>query len=189
MKTLTYGVRSSGNQARTGVHLVAEKSKEEFREAHKVLTEQIYVDDILPSGKESLDECFSLADQLIVVSSRGGLKLKPFAFTSVPPDKSISADGVNVMTAGFKWNTMKDTLTLKFGMLNFGKKYRGKKTKTPECFELPTKITRKICTSKVGEVWDLIGLLVPLLGRLKLDLHDLVLLKLKWDEEIPETLR
>ena len=189
MKTCTYGVRSSGNQAITGVRLVAESYREEFPEVYNILTKQIYVDDVLPGGKPTLEECFVLADQIAIVSGRGGLRLKNFAFTSVPPDKSISADGISIDVAGMRWNTTTDTLHMKIGMLNFAKKYRGKKPDNPECYIIPIKLTRRICSSKVGEVCDLIGLLVPITARLKLDLHDLVILKLNWDDEIPEELR
>ena len=41
----------------------------------------------------------------------------------------------------------------------------------------------------MGEVWDLFGFFVPITARLKIDLHELVILKLNWDDEIPETLR
>ena len=187
--TLTYGVRSSGNQAITGVRLVAEHSREEFPEVYDILTKQIYVDDVLPAGRPSLDECFTLADQITVVAERGGLRLKPFAFTSVPPGESITVDGISIDVAGLKWVTPMDTLHFKIGALNFAKKYRGKKPTNPECYFIPIKLTRRICAGKVGEVWDLIGLLVPITARLKLDLHELVVLKLNWDDEIPEELR
>ena len=189
VKTCIYGVRSSGNQAITGVRLVAEHSKDEFPEAYKVLTDEIYVDDVLPSGKETLEECYQIADQLVVVASRGNLKLKNFAFSTIPPDISISADGSTIDVAGMKWNTVTDCLGFKIGKLNFAKRYRGKKSTDPECYEIPKKLTRRIITCKVCEIWDLVGLLVPIVARFKIDLHDLVTRKLQWDDEIPEELR
>ena len=55
--------------------------------------------------------------------------------------------------------------------------------------EVPKKLTRRICASKVGENWDFTGLITPLTATWKLDIHDLVVRKLNWDDEIPETLR
>ena len=43
--------------------------------------------------------------------------------------------------------------------------------------------------SKVGEVWDILGQLVPLTAKLKLDLHELIIRKLNWDDTIPQELR
>ena len=137
IKTVAYGVRSSSNQAITGVRRVAEHSQEEYPEVHKVLTKEIYVDDILPKGKDSLQECYTLADQLNIVVKRGGLKLKNFAFTSVIPDSSISSDNIIIDIAGMKWETVADELGLNITPLNFGKKYRGKKPNSPESFQIP----------------------------------------------------
>ena len=120
---------------------------------------------------------------------RGNLKLKSFAFTSVPPDASISVDGIIVDIAGMKWGTVVDELYLHRGDINFARKYRGKKPTNPECFEVPPKLTRKICAGVVGGIWDLVGLVVPITARFKEDLHNLVLLKFDWNDEIPGELR
>ena len=189
IKTVTYGVRSSGNQAIVGVKLVAEHSKEEFPEAHQTLTKQIYIDDVLPKPKHDLEECHKLADELNVVVERGGLKLKSFSFTSIPPDPSVSSDGTSVSVAGMKWNTVVDDISLTTGSINFSKKYRGKKSIHPDSFKVPSTLTQRICTSVVGEIWDLFGQIVPITARLKLDLHELVLRKFDWDDEIPEELK
>ena len=106
MKTATYGARSSSNQAITGVKRVAEFSKDEYPDAFQTLTKGIYVDDLFPKAKNTLDECNTLADELDVVVERGGLKSKPLAFTSVPQDKSLSTDGCSVDIAGMKWETV-----------------------------------------------------------------------------------
>ena len=189
IKTVTYGVRSSGNQAIVGLKLVAEHSKEEFPEAHLTLTKQIYIDDVLPKPKHVLEECHKLADELNVVVERGGLKLKSFAFTSIPPDPSVSSDGTSVGVAGMKWNTVVDEISLTAGSINFSKKYRGKKSIHPDSFKVPSTLTRRICTSVVGEIWDLLGQVVPITARLKLDLHELVIRKFDWDDEIPKELK
>ena len=189
IKTLIYGVRSSGNQAITGVKRVAKHYKNDYPDACRTLVEQIYVDDILPEGKYSLQSCYSLADELVIVLERGGLKLKRFAFSTVAPEPSLSTDGIKVGIAGMEWYTIADDMSLKTRVLNFAKKYRGKRPDHPECFIVPKKLTRRICTSKVGEIWDILGQFVPITARLKLDLHDCVIRNLKWDDEIPEELR
>ena len=122
VKTMAYGVSSSSNQAIAGVKLVAETYKTKFPNVHKVLCNETYVDDILPSGKSTLEECHILADELNVVVELGGLKLKSFAFTSVAPDPSLSANGVTVDIVGMSWNTLLDKLSVKTGPINFGKK-------------------------------------------------------------------
>ena len=55
--------------------------------------------------------------------------------------------------------------------------------------EVPDKITKRICSARVGEVFDFSGLLGPITATFKLDLHDLVIHKLDWDDRIPDNLR
>lgn len=75
IKTLIYWVRSNCNQAITGVRRVAKNYQQEYPEVFTTLVEQVYVDDILPEGKYSLQACYTLADELVIVLERGGLKL------------------------------------------------------------------------------------------------------------------
>ena len=43
--------------------------------------------------------------------------------------------------------------------------------------------------SKVCEIFDITGKITPVTAVMKLDLHELVLQKLDWDEKIPDNLR
>ena len=45
-----------------------------------------------------------------------------------------------------------------------------------------------MCTSKVAEIFDFSGLLSPITASWKVDLHELVVRKLDWDDAIPENL-
>ena len=157
VKTLIYGVRSSGNQAITRLKRIAQHSIVKYPDACETLNKHVYVDDILPGGKNSLQACYSLADELVIVLDKGGLKLKRFAFSTVSPESSLSPDGVTVDVAGMKWATVADELSLKIGPLNFGKKYRGKRSDDPKYFHVPKKLTRRICIAKLvryGTYWD-----------------------------------
>ena len=70
--------------------------------------------------------------------------------------------------------------------LNFAKKQRGRRTRVEKM--IPEKLTRRICSSKAGEVFDFSGLLAPITATFNLDLHQLVVEKLDWDDKIPENL-
>ena len=52
IKTLIYGVKSSGNQAERGLRMTADLSKIEFPEVNEIIQEDIYVDDCI-SGVSS----------------------------------------------------------------------------------------------------------------------------------------
>ena len=73
--------------------------------------------------------------------------------------------------------------------LNFGKKVRGKKPNKEGNFKISEKLTRRQVLGKVAEVWDLTGLVTPLVAMFKLDLHELVKRRLDWDDEVPPELR
>ena len=51
------------------------------------------------------------------------------------------------------------------------------------------KLTRRECTSKIAEIYDLTGKITPLVAAMKLDFHHLVKLKLDWDDIVPDNLR
>ena len=185
VKTLIYGVKSSGNQAEYGLRKVAEMSKEEYPEIEEIFKHDIYVDDCL-SGKQDRQTAYTRADQLDLVINRGGFSLKGFAFSGEDPPPSMSDDEEMIHVAGFKWYVKSDMVSLNIGDLNFAKKCRGKK---PTNQIIPTKLTRRHYASKVAEMFDLTGKVSPIIASMKIDLQDLVNRKLDWDDVIPDTLR
>ena len=54
---------------------------------------------------------------------------------------------------------------------------------------MPDKFTRRDCVSKVSEVFDPLGKVAPIIGGVKLDMHELVSRKLDWDDFIPDDLK
>ena len=126
VKTLIYGVKSSGNQAEYGLRKVAEMSKEEYPEIEEIVKRDIYVDDCL-TGEQDRQTAYTRADQLDLVINRGGFSLKGFAFSGEDPPPSMSDDEEMIHVAGFKWYVKSDMVSLNIGDLNFAKKCRGKK--------------------------------------------------------------
>ena len=53
---------------------------------------------------------------------------------------------------------------------------------------IPEKFSRRDCAGRVGEVFDLIGRIAPVTVQFKLDLHELCVRKLDWDDFIPPDL-
>ena len=95
-----------------------------------------------------------------------------------------------------------DSISIRFPSLHFGKRRRGKLDKNTEFFHLvgdsedfdrlekfcPV-LTRRICASKAASIFDLMGLLAPVLAGVKLLMSETVKATDDWDEEIPENLR
>ena len=186
IKTLIYGVKSSGNQAERALRLTAEHYKSEYQKVNEIIQNDVYVDDCL-SGQNSLEESHERADELQIVLMHGGFRLKGFTFAGLDPPKSLSEDGQSVGVAGMKWFSRDDELSLDISALDFSKRIRGRRQNPSS--DIPQLLTRRQCLSKVAEIFDLTGMITPLTASMKLDLHALVERKLDWDDSIPDDLR
>ena len=144
---------------------------------------EIYVNDCL-SGESTSQERDETTNNLTLVLGRGGFKLKGFTFSGADPPAHLTEDGVSVMTFGMRYYSKDDELSINVGALNFAKKKRGKKP-AEEIGVIPDDFTRRDCVGKVGEVFDLRGLVAPIVSGWKVDLSNLTKLKLDWDDKIP----
>ena len=100
----------------------------------------------------------------------------------------MSDDGESINVAGMKWFPKDDVISLDIKDMNFAQKIREQKSNTTNSI-IPSKPTRRDCVSKVFEIFDITGKITPLAAAMKLDLHELVLEKLDWDDKIPDNLR
>ena len=186
IKTLIYGVKSSGNQAERALRLTAEHFKSQYGHVNEIIKNDVYVDDCL-SGQESTDESFQRADELELVLMHGGFNLKGFTFSGFDPPKVLSEDGTSIGVAGMKWFSKDDKISLDIGPPDFSKRTRGQRQN--HCSDVPDCLTRRQCVSKVAEIFDLTGMITPITAAMKLDLHELIRRKLDWDDKIPDDLR
>ena len=187
IKTLIYGVKSSGNQAESGLRKTASIESKSYPRASQIIQKDVYVDDCL-SGEDSWDSVVSTTDDLQLVLARGGFTVKGFIFSGQHPPSDFSNDGVSVKVAGLKWYTKADKISLETGDLNFSRKIRGKKP-SQSGNQIPENFTRRDCVSKVAEVYDLVGKVTPITCGMKLDLRTLINRKLDWDDKIPNDLK
>ena len=187
IKTLIYGVKSSGNQAERGLRETARLSKDEYPRVNEIVEKDIYVDDCL-SGEQNDQDALKRADELELVINRGGFSLKGITFSRKNPPSNLSDNGQSINVAGMKWFSKEDMISLDIGELNFAKRKRGKKPVGNQNI-IPTKITRRHCVGKVAEIFDLTGKITPITATMKLDLHTLVERKLQWDDVITDKLR
>ena len=186
IKTIIYGIKSSGNQAERGLRETARLLQDDYPEIHQVVSNDIYIDDCL-SGAPDDSKVQSIADNLEIVVNHGGFTLKGFTFSGQNPHQSLSADGQSVSVAGLKWYPLPDEISLDVQDLNFAKKSRGRKP-TLVSF-VPKDLTRRQCVAKVAELYDITGLITPIVATMKLDLHDLVKRQMDWDDVLPDNIR
>ena len=187
IKTLIYGVRSSGNQADRGLKELANLSEDKYPEASNIVKKDMYVDDCI-SGDVSKDLAIRRFEEIELILNKGGFQLKGVAISNEDPPQTLSDDGVSINVAGMIWFPKSDLISLCIPEMNFAKKNRGKKSSSMNRI-IPENITRRHCASRVAEVFDITGKITPITASLKLDLHELVIRKLDWDDSIPDDLR
>ena len=126
IKTLIYGVKSSGNQSERGLRETARMSAVEFPEVNHIVQKDIYVDDCL-SGAQNLKHAMIRADQIELVLNRGEFSLKGVTFSGKDPPATLTNDKASINVAGMRWFPKEDLVSLDISELNFAKKCREKK--------------------------------------------------------------
>ena len=111
IKTLIYGVRSSGNQAEQALREVAKQSFDQYPESVAIIINDTYVDDCA-SGDKTKELAIQRSEELELVGNKGGFKLKGVVVSGEHPPESMSEDGCTVFVAGMRWFPKKDQLSL-----------------------------------------------------------------------------
>ena len=93
IKTLIYGIRSSGNQAEHAIREVARLCQEEFPRAATVICENTYVDDFA-SGEHTLDKALATARDVGLILKTGGFSLKETTYSGYDPSQSVANEDV-----------------------------------------------------------------------------------------------
>ena len=101
IKTLIYGVKSSGNQSKRDLQETVRLLAEEYPQVSQIVQNDIYVDDCL-SGDENVEKALQRADELELVLNHGSFTLKGITFTGSDPPSALSADDSRVNVAGIK---------------------------------------------------------------------------------------
>ena len=192
IKTLIYGVRSSGGQTIAGFGVLSNyciENHPEHAAGAQVLRDEAYMDDLLDS-EDTLEECHKIAEDITFTLSLAKMGVKCFTFSGSPPSELVSMDGIHVGLLGYLWDPENDVIKLDIKELYLGKPKRGK---LPEpvvgdvADALRGKFTRRTVVGKTAGVFDPLGLCTPITAKMKLDLHELCRLKLDWDDPIPES--
>ena len=186
-------VRTNHNTRRPGcespgANHPAELTKALYPKAYDVIMDQLYVDDCM-SGADTEKERSSKSEELSGALGMGGFKLKGFTFSGLdPPPNLANEDKVTINVGGLKWFPKEDLLSIKIPEINFGKKQRGKKS---QCLAgvIPEKLNLKNCVSVVYGIFDPLGRAAPLVSGFKIDITELHLRKLDWDDILPDNLR
>ena len=180
--TLIYGVKCVSAQTEYAMTLLADLIRQEYPELADFIVKSRYVDDLAES-KATKELCDKLISDAEVNFDKIGLKCKAWTQSGFAPTEKASVDGISVMVGGVRWFPEIDAVETRIPLLHFSKKKRGKLPENTVFFDgtmmkiedfVPKKLSRRQAASKLASVFDILGLLAPILSGLKGDLSKVV---------------
>ena len=187
IKTLIYGVRPSGNLAQCALRRTAELCAEKFPCALNPILRDTYMDDCI-SGSAGPEASRMAMDHIQCTTGVGGFDIKGFVSSGEDPPEALSDGKDFVLVGGTKWFPKDDLISLNISPVNFSKRIRGKKSDSGVGV-VPDVLTKRNCVSRSSEPFDLVGLLAPILGGIKIDISELHVHCSLWDDPIPSHLK
>ncbi len=184
MKRLTFGIKASPFLATSVLHHLAKTHKERHPLASRCILHYFYVDNLL-TGAPTREEAAAIFKSLCALFSEAKMTLWKWrtndeAFrNSIPKelvetaDLAISSGQDSVKALGIHWDVTSDLLHVSAPEL-------------PQ--QLPT-VTKKLVASLSAKIYDVLGFFCPYVITAKALLQELWLLKLAWDEEVPDSAR
>ncbi|XP_071042700.1 uncharacterized protein [Parasteatoda tepidariorum] len=160
LNTVTYGTSCAPYLATRTIKQLAIDEGDSFPLAAAVIIRDTYMDDIL-SGSSDFQEFQLLQEQLVDLFKKA--EDQAYDFSCEPPN--------TVKSRGVTWNPNLDYLTFKVGV-NIHDSY----TKRPKVL------------STISRLFDPLGFLGPILTKAKLFLQKLWILRLEWDESLPDSM-
>lgn len=176
IKTVIYGMACSPFLAIRSLHQLADDEQSNHEGAAKIIKQSMYVDDILFGGHD-LSQTKQLKNELVKLVTKGGLELRGWAsnepeLVSANNDTLVDLDSQHdnneTKVLGTAWNTENDNFKITF-------QHTWKQTK----------FTKRKVVSIVAQLYDVLGLISPIIIKGKILIQQLWKSGINWDEEIP----
>ena len=121
IKTLIYGIKSSGNQSEFALRRISEMNKEDYPEVNEIIQQDLYVDDCV-TGECTIEAAHKRANELQIVTFKGAFNLKDITIPGEHPPSHLTEDGISVGVSGMKLYSKFDELSSSIPELNFAPK-------------------------------------------------------------------
>ena len=175
IKSIIYGVRSSGNQAERALRLVAEMMAPKYPLAQEIINRDIYVDDCV-SGEDTAERRDRAIEELNDCVGHAGFTFKGDTRSGEDPSDILSEDGKSIMVGGYRWFSKEDYVVLNVG-------------KVADKLKNVDKLSVTDCASIAAQVFDPTGKVIPILAGIKWDNSQLHRMGFSWGDLIPDNLR
>ena len=177
LNTVTYGTAAAPFLAIRSLNFIADEYSSQFPLGSDIIKSSFYVDDLL-CGADSLEQLSLIKTQVTEILKRGCFQLDKWHsnhphFMDDKTIKDINLDEGSVTSAlGIKWDQRLDQLLFSFNP---------KQVNT-------NSVTKRSILSIASSLFDPLGLVSPIIITAKIILQELWLLKLSWDESVPQNL-
>lgn len=177
LNTVTYGMAASSFLSIRSLKQLAVEFRNIYPASSRVIESDFYVDDLL-TGFESREAAIKAQTEISEILKTGGFELRKWASNDKVILNHINAGNnleqeliqisENVGSLGVSWNPSADKLHY------FSKEFSRQKH-----------ITKRTILSCIGQIFDPLGLLGPIIITAKIIIQQLWQCKLSWDESIP----
>ena len=166
---LNFGDKPAPDIATGAINFLAKCADVQYPEASKELLTHMYVDD-LGGSKGSEAEAKQITSDIDTILQKGKFEIKAWHSNSKSIDQT---DEENTTFLGHKWNKSQD-------IFRFNKR---------EIIADLRNLTKRNCLACLAQIWDPIGLVVPVTIELRIDLQELWCAGYTWDEILPEEIQ
>lgn len=177
LNTVTYGMASAPYLAIRSLHYLADHHASQYTIGANIVKSSFYVDDLL-CGADTLAELSRIKYEVTELLKQGEFELAKWHSNhqSLRLDhtiKDLNLDTSVTSALGLKWEQIQDNFQFCF------------KEKQP----LGGRITKRSILSTASSLFDPLGLLAPVVVAAKILLQELWLLKVNWDESVPQNVQ
>lgn len=181
LNTVTYGTASAPFLATRCLKQLAIEHQRSSPQASQVIRTDFYVDDLL-SGANTVDEAISLCQSVSSILKSGCFELRKWKSNNPHVLEGIKGASLSTdvfqfsspeanKTLGTIWSCADDTLSFQISL--------------PQQIK---KVTKRLILSETAKVFDILGLVSPVIVTAKILLQSLWLQNLSWDQEVSDEL-
>ena len=159
---LNFGDKPAPDIATNAINTLAKLSQAEFPEAAKEVQDHVYVDDI-GGSRETTAKAKQITNDIDTILKKGHFQIKAWHSNQTEIDQSNGERHTDLL--GLRWDKQTDKFTLKKNELG----------------HLDV-LTKRRCLGLVSQLWDPIGLVLPVAIKFRIDLQELWSSGYDWDE-------
>ncbi|XP_055523135.1 uncharacterized protein LOC129717295 [Wyeomyia smithii] len=181
--TVTYGLTPSSFLATRTLQQLADDEGEPYPFGSKALRKNFYVDDFI-GGAQTVEEASKLRTELSELLAKGGFDLRKWTSNRLEVLKGLREDQIGTQSTiefaphetikalGINWEPNEDFLRFD--------------SQVPPSDHV---LTKRSILSTIAKLFDLLGLIAPVVVRAKIVMQELWLLSCGWDDPVPDNLQ